>query len=271
MKPLPQFFALLRFHACASPWIWVFPIAFGMQPIIHFWGAGNNWGNLTIALLGSNMMWITPILFAATVFIPELFVGMQGTTPQTHPMAQGFSAEFLLTRAVDRPVIFRSRVVFYWILALIPVLVLLALAAWRPSISIEIPLKSPGSGAMYLQSLPGAFVAKTTKTTEVITSPTGRLAIAGTLALVSVLFTAFGQGFVFAISRFKFKRWIFYTVFIGGIVSPILLMFANQERSFENLIFLILNHPVAAVGLTGLFVGAAWLFSSARAKMIEYP
>jgi len=229
------------------------------------------WRDLSVPLSGASMMWITPMIFAASVFIPELFVGMQGTTPQTQQMAQSFSTEFLLTRAVDRPAVFRARAALYWVLILIPVLVLLALAAWRPSISIEVPLKPPGSGAVYLQSLPGAAVAKTTKATEIITSPTGRLAIAGVLALVAVWFASFWQGLVFAIARLKFKRWIFYTVFIGGIASPMLLVFVDQGRSLENPIFFILNHPIAAVGITGLFVGATWIFSSARARMIEYP
>ena len=34
---------------------------------------------------------------------------------------------------------------------------------------------------------------------------------------------------------------------------------------------LILKHPLAAVGLTGLCVVAGWVFSAARAKTIEYP
>lgn len=270
MKSLPQFFALLRFHACASPWIWVFPVTLGIQPFISLMSR-DNWGDLTIALLGFSIMWITPLMLAAMVFTPEMFGGMQGTTLQTQQMAQMSSAEFLMTRAVNRPMVFRSQAALYWILVLLPVVVLLTLAAFRPSLSIEIPLKPPGASAMYLQNLPGATVAKTTKTTEVITSPTGRIAIAGTMALASVLFAAFGQGFVFAINRFKFKRWIFYTVFIGGIVGSPVQMFFRLDHSFESLVFYILNHPIAAVGLTGLFVGAVWVFSSARARMVEYP
>lgn len=270
MKPLQQFFALLRFHACASPWIWIFPVAFGMQSCISLM-TRENWGNLTVALAGSSMMWITPMMLASMLFIPELFVGMQGTTQQTQQMAQSFSTEFLLTRAVDRPAVFRARAALYWVLVLLPVMLLPVLSLWKPSISIAVSLTPPGSGAVYLQNLPGAAVTKTTKTTEVITSPTGRLAIAGALALVAVLFASFWQGFVFAIAHLKFKRWIFFTVFIGGIAGFPLLMFAGQERSLEKLIFLIMNHPVAAVVLTGLVVAAAWAFSAARAKVIEYP
>lgn len=269
MKPLQQFFALLRFQAFASPQIWIFPVAFGLQPCISLM-VGDTWRGLTIALSTSSMMWMGPMMIAAFLFTPEVWTGAPGTGLQTQQSLQGFSADFLLTRAVDRPVIFRARAALFWLLIAVPALILLALAAWKAPISIEVPLQPPGVGAFYLEALPGASVTKTTKTTETITSPAGRLAIVSAMGLLSLVTAAFWQGFVFAICRLKFKRWVFFACVILVIGSPFFVI-KGRSHFLENLIFLILRHPVAAVGLTVIFVAAAWAFSAARAKRIEYP
>jgi len=216
------------------------------------------------------MLFMIPMMIAAFVFIPELWTGMTGANQQAQQNLQGCSADFLLTRAVDRPVVFRARATLYWILILLSAVILLALASRKPSVSMEVPLKPPGAGMVYLETLPGAFVAKATESTETIFLPAGRLAIAGTLVLLSIACSAFWQGFVFAISGLKFKRWIFFAAVIGVSCSPFVLL-AGGNHFLENLVFLILKHPVAAVGLTGIFVAAAWAFSAARAKRIEYP
>jgi hypothetical protein len=249
----------------------MFPIAFGVQACIPFM-FGDPWRNLDHADTFSIMMWMLPMLVAMTWFTPELSGISPGTCVQAKQNFQGFSPDFLLTRAIDRPMVFRARGALFWIVVLLPAIVLLALAAWKPAISIEVPLQPPGAGAVYLETLTGASITKTNKTTEVITSPTGRLVIAGTMGLLSIVFASFWQGFFFAIQGLKFKRWIFFAVVVAAIGSPFLMIVGvGRSHSLENLIFLILRHPIAAVGLTGLGVAAAWVFSAARAKTIEYP
>lgn len=272
MKPLQQFLTLLRFHATASPWIWIFPVAFGLQPCIMMM-VGDNWRDLAISLSSAPMLWMTPVLVAVFIFTPELFAGVRSTTPQTQQQVQSFSAEFLLTRPVDRSVLFQARVALYWILVLLPVVLLLALAIWRPAVNIEVPLKPPGSGAIYLENLPGATITRTTKSTMVITSPTGRLAIAGCVSLLAIGLAAFWQSFVFFISRLRFARPIFWAVFMIGIAGTPWLMIGHHNRRhwLEGLIFWVLDNSVAAIGATALIVGLSWIYSSARSKTIEYP
>ena len=231
----------------------------------------DNWYRLDLVLPSTIVMWMIPMMVAAFVFTPELWTGMQDSSLQAQQNLQGFSPDFLLTRAVDRPVVFHARAALFWILVLLPAIILLGLAAWKPSISIEAPLNPPGAGTVYLEALPGASVTKTTKSTETITSPTGRLAIAGVMVLLSAVCATFWQVFFFAIISLKFKRWIFYTVVIGMIASPFLMIGSGHGQSLENLILLILRHPIAAAGIVGIFVAAAWAFSAARAKRIEYP
>lgn len=133
---------------------------------------GDTWWGLSMVLSTSSMMWMGPMMIAAFLFTPEVCT-FSGSGLQTQQSLQGFSTDFLPTRAVDRPVIFRARAALFWMLILVPALILLTLAAWRAAISIEVPLQSPSAGAVYLETLPGAFIGKTTKSTETITSPTG--------------------------------------------------------------------------------------------------
>jgi hypothetical protein len=268
MKPFQQFFALLRFQASAAVPLLLGPIL-GWWPCIYLM-SGDNWWGLSHPIFCVTYLLLISMLMAMFTFAPELRAGMPGTTLQPQQNLQGFSADFLLTRAIDRPVVFHARAALFWILILFPVIGMLGLAAWKPAISIEVPLNPPGVGTMYLETLPGASVTKTTKTTETITSPAGRFAIAWVMGLFAVVLAAFCQGFVFAINGLKFKRWIFYTVLYGGIFGATSVPLWGQVRP-ENLVFLILKHPLAAVGLTGLGVAAAWAFSAARAKTIEHP
>ena len=270
MKPFQQYIALLRFQALSFFMLCMFPITIGWIPCSTLM-ATRNWGNLNTPILCAVYLLLIPMLMAMNLFSPELQAGIPGTLLRTQQNTHGFSPDFLLTRAIDRANIFRARATLYWIAILLLPAFLIGLAAWKPSINIDVPLQPPGSAKVYLEALPGASVTMTTKTQETITSPTGRLAIAGAMGLIGILLAAICQGFVFAIKGIKFKRLIFYTVLIGGMFFSTGLLLWGDHRLPENILLLVLNHPIAGTGLTALFVAAANMFSAAKAKMIEFP
>ena len=150
MKPFPQFLALLRYHSTASPWIWILPFAFGLQPLILI-GMSTNWRSLSLPLSSVSMISIAPLLVASFVFAMEkMFGDNRWLTGQTHQQMQTFSGDFLLTRAIDRAALFRARVVLYWLLIALPFVCLFVLVLWRPALRIEMPLKTPNLADFYL-------------------------------------------------------------------------------------------------------------------------
>jgi hypothetical protein len=272
MKPLPQFFALLRYHATASPWIWVLPFAFGIQPLIMI-GMGSNWRSLNMTVSSLSILTTAPLMIASFVFaVEKMFGDNRWLTGQTHHQVQSFSGDFLLTRAIDRVALFRARVAFYWLLIMLPFVVLLALVLWRPELRIELPLKTTDLADFYLSHLPGAEITKTTKSTQVVTSPHGNVALGAALTLFGLAAGAIWQSFVFVILPWRFRRAVFYAVFLGGVMSgPLLIRGSSTVGGPEYAVIWTMNHlAICAVGVLILAFGS-YLFSASREREVEYP
>jgi hypothetical protein len=274
MKPLPQFFALLRYHAFASPWIWVFPFAFGMQPLILI-GMGAHWSSLGVPLSSLTMLTIAPMFIASFVFaVEKIFAGTPWLTGQTHQQIQTFSGDFLLTRAIDRPVLFRARVALYWLLIALPFVILLVMVLWRPALEIEMSLKKPNLADFYLSHLPGAEITRTTKSTQVMTSPYGNVALAAAMTVIGLAAGAVWQSLVFVIVRFPFRRELFFGLFFGSILTGPFLMRSSSGDSagfLEQAILWIMSHLVWCTAGILLLAVASYFFSALRDRKLEYP
>lgn len=274
MKSHRQFLALFRYHAFASPWIWIFPLSFGSQSFIALM-AGASWRSLSAPLSSVGMLIFVPMMIAAFVFaVEKVFVGTPGLTAQTHQQIQTYAGDFLLTRAIDRPVLFRARTALYWMLILVPLLALIVMTMWRPELSIEVPLKAPTNAEFYLAQLPGAEVTKTTKSTQVITSPQGRVILAGAIALLGIGAAAFWQVVLYLILPFRFRKWIFWGLFtLGVFAAPLLMIFSprNEIGHFELLVLWMMHHAVPCLSVVALLVVVGYFFCAARDREMEYP
>lgn len=273
MKPLQQFLALYRYNAFASPWIWVFPVTFGVQPCMMLM-MGSTMSSLTLLLGSVSMLLILPIMVAAFVFAGDkLLAGTPGLTPQTSQQIQTFAGDFLLTRAVDRPVVFQSRMALYWTLILVPLVAVIGLTLWRPELSLSVPLKAPSTASLYLAHLPGAVVSKTTEHSQVITSPYGRVVLAGVLALIGAASAAFAPILIYAILPLRWRKWIFWILFTGAVFLPV-LMIGNAGKNvggFERLVLWIMQNPVTGTVAVAVLAAVGFAFCAARDREVEYP
>lgn len=284
MNSRQQFLALFRYLSFSSPWIWIFPVSFGVQPAIMF-AVDTAWGSLGVPLASTAMLFTVPLIIAAFVFAPErYFSGTPGLTPQTNQQIQTYSGDFLLTRAIDRPVLFRSRTALFWALVLLPCALLFAVASWRPSLSVELPLKSPAIAEYYLQNLPGAEVVRTTKSTRVIASPRGKLALATGLSLASVCAAAAAQFAIYALLPLRWRKWIFWALSLGGMLflqSISIPLFGGrffgarwpggQTSWIEVGVLWMGRHLGASLVLVAVCALGACLFAANRDKKVEYP
>lgn len=216
-----------------------------------------------------------PLLVASMIFAAEkMFVGAAGLTTQTNQHVQSYSADFLLTRAIDRPILFRARAVLYWILIGLPLLVLLVLTIWRPALQIEMPLKAPNHADYYLSHLQGAEIIKTTSSTQVVGTPYGNVELAVTMVMFGLAAAAIWQAVVFCILKVPFRRFIVMGVFMGSIAAGPFLIGRSIDGSIsrsEATIIWAMNHPVVCgVMVLGLTV-AGYFFCAARDRQLEYP
>jgi len=274
MKTSQQFFALLRYHATASPWLWFVPFAFGMQPLLII-SMGSNWNSLVMPTTSLMMLTVSPIIVASYVFAADrIFLGAPGSAMPAPQHAQSYSSDFLLTRAIDRPVLFQARTVLFWILIILPFLALLGLAIWRPAMEIELPLKLPNRAEFYLSHLPSADIAKTTKSTQIVTSPYGNIALAASMILFCLAASAIWQAVVFAILKLPFRKIIVFGVFFCGIVAGPFLMPRSSDSTVSNpetAVIWVMNHfAISALIVLGLAL-ASYFFCAARDRQLEYP
>jgi hypothetical protein len=274
MKSSQQFSALFRYHALASPWIWLVPIAFGLQPAFLIL-IGANWVSLTLPMTSLMMMTASPLMVASFVFAADkIFLGTPGLTTQTNQQAQTYSSDFLLTRAIDRPILFRARSVLYWLLVGLPFLLLLALAIWRPALQIEMPLKSPNHAEYYLSHLPGAEIIKTTKSTQVVGSPYGNIGLAVSMVMFGLAAAAIWQAVVYLIVKLPFRKFIVFGVFMGSIAGGPFLMRRGSDTSISNpeaTVIWVMNHQILCAAIVLGLAAASYFFCAARDQKLEYP
>lgn len=272
MKPPRQFLALFRYNAFASPWIWVFPFAFGLQPCVSLM-ASSSWRSLDTPLAPLMVWAFLPMMMAALVFAGDrLFAGTPGLTPQTYQQIQTFAGEFLLTRAIDRPAVFRSRFALYWTLILLPLFLVLALTVLRPEISLSVPLKSPEKAEWYLSQLPGATVTGTTGTVKIISSPHGRVGLGIALVLLGTACATVWPAFIYAILPLRWRKVIFWGLFSVLIFLPVGMILISKGRGgMERTVLWVMNHgAICAFAAIGLAI-ASYFFCASRDREVEYP
>lgn len=244
MKTSSQFWTLFRFHALASPWIWVMPLALGFQ---GFFGMTRYYGNLESALIFFNQISWIPLILAAMVFLPEFFLGGAWTTAQTQQQVQTFGADFMLTRAVDRSCVFRTRGALFWCIIGIAVVSWIAVAAFTPAFTLELSSRSGAAqnADYYLRHLPGSFIEKTAQNGDItIKAPLGNLQIKVLMGAVALLVSAVWLVLLPLISRLSQRRWIYWGVFIAGVaVMPFISILGRSPLE-----------PVFVLGVANLSV-----------------
>ncbi len=259
MKTPSQFWTLFRFHAFASPWIWVMPLALGFQ---GFLGMTRFYGDLDSALIFFNQLSWIPLILAAMIFLPEFFLGGYWTTAQTQQQVQTFGADFILTRAVDRSCVFRVRGAIFWCMIGAAVVCWIAVAAFKPAFTLELSSRSGAAqnAAYYLQHLPGGFVEKTAQNGDVtIKAPYGNLQLKLLMGAVAVSVSSVWLIFLPLISRLPHRRWIYGGIFILGVFGLSFLPILGRSPL----------EPALVLGLGNLsLVGAAALILAVGGQLL---
>jgi hypothetical protein len=235
MNPIKQFCALVKFQALVNPFVFFYVIAvFGMP----FWlsrsfaSLHNYHPSLEVLLMNTNLFFVGFI--GVMVLAPELFQYGASAAMWTS------GTEFVLTRAVDRPIYFRARSAFYYALVLMVPLISLVEASVHPELIIN--EYSRTARQEILAQIPNSVAGLADKRgdSNEITLPSGNLQVAA-WHVAMVLCTAMGTQILIAlIYPLKYRRWIFYAVYIGVIFVPLFFLpshSSNSAPSREELTF----------------------------------
>ena len=213
MKTLRPILLLFRYQSSLMPWIWVFPLSYaipGLFPQAKFYY------NLEImSSMLSQMMWV-PLMLAAYVFGSGLMMGNKLSGSAGGAQMAYFSSEFILTRAVDKSAVYWSRVLLYWCLTLVPILLWLLVASYSPSFKIEV---RPQNLEHYLNAFPHSYVTSDKDTKAIlITVPFGNYYKTLGMAAAALIIAMAGQLAVLAIAGLNHRRWWFWGLFAGTMI-----------------------------------------------------
>ena len=222
MNKIKQFWALLKFQMAINLLIILMPLIFIMGYIPYLTRSPGHAYNLAYLLSNQNIFFVGFI--AIMLLAPEVM--RSATTSCVWPTG----TEFLLTRAVDRRLVFRARslLVYLGILA-VPVAMFL------------FALKSPGlqlaeynkiSYRQVVNQLAGSIPAPAEKDgrSEKITIPNGNTLVESWHIWQFLCVAVCTQVFVLLIYPLKYRRFILWGTYLGCIFVPLIISILSISR-----------------------------------------
>lgn len=216
MNTAKQFWTLLKFQPSINPFIFFMPLMFAMPLYMkYFTGSIAHDYHPSLDLLLSNQNLFFVGFIGAMWLAPEVLqLGAANLMWYT-------GTEFLLTRAVDRHILYRARVAFFYFLILVVPLATFLFALKNPDLQIAEYHKI--SHQQILNQISGSIPAPTDKhgRSEEITIPNGNVLVEAWHLWIFLL-TAIGtQVLIFLLYPLKYRRFIFWGIYIGIIFIPL--------------------------------------------------
>jgi hypothetical protein len=269
MNKTKQFWSLFKFQTTVNPFIIFMPLMFAMPLYIKYiTGSFGHDYHPSLDLLLSNQN----LLFVG--FIGVLLLAPEVVQSGAANAMWSSGTEFLLTRAVDRHLLFRARVAFFYLLILtIPFATLLA--ALKNS-DLQIDEYHKISHQAVLSQIPGSIPAPDDKygRTQEITIPNGNALVESCHLWISLI-TAMGtQVLIFLIYPLKYRRFIFWAIYLGVIFIPLLSLRNSTSRdeklsSDEIFFFSFVAHQPLFWFLTALALILGQLWCERRFARLE--
>jgi hypothetical protein len=236
-----QFVSLFAFQAKLNPYIWFMMLILAAPSLLVHSSFKNYHENLSSLLDAPNLFFVG--IFGLWILAPEMAqTRWAGTTSSMG------SLEFLLPLAINRRVLYRSRVtLFYLVVLLIPVVMLL-LALRSPNL-VATEYAKPARVAC-LNSVPGSVLQPdpSGSTSPLLHLPGGKVLV-GEWHLWMFMAAAFLSQMAFCfLFPLKHGKAIFYTLFLGMVMVPLAIDLMRVTHDFfpftERLFFIFAGHQV---------------------------
>jgi hypothetical protein len=257
MTTFKQFLTLFRFQSTVNPYIWFMPLAFATTlfiPYIHGLVPGNYHPGFTSLFSNQNLFFIA--IFGTSILAPEKYQFGNSAL-----MSSYFGNEFLLTRAVDRPIVYRAKIALLYLLVLaIPLLGIAQSVRNRDLIVTEY---SKPVQQLCLAQVPGSSLLppdRDHRAPTLIAIPNGNVWVAEWNLWVFVTAALTMQLLIILLYPYRRGKVVFWIVYFGFILVPLfdLVHFARNDPTVnEELFFAFAGHPwLAGILTTAVFISA---------------
>ncbi len=255
-----QLWALLKFQAAITPFAFIilmplvlampYYMTFVMRLMGHDYHPGFN-------QLLSNQNLIFVGLIGVMLLVPEVM--RTAATSAQWPTG----TEFLLTRAVDRNLVFRARAILFYVIILAIPLCVFPFAVVNPSLQIAEYNKI--ARRQVLDQMAGSMAAPADKDglPGNLTIPNGNPLVESWRLWTILCVAIVVQLLIFLICPLKWRRYIFWAVVAGIIFIPMSPAFTNKSDglSIDEAMFLFFAAHQALIWLVTivmLFLGQLW-------------
>jgi hypothetical protein len=248
MNTAKQFWTLVKFQFLLYPVLWFLPMIIGVSSLVPFLIKGNSAYHSSLSFYFStsqNFFFVG--IFGSMIIAPEKFqfnrmrasMGISGT-------------EFFLTRAIDRPVLYRAKA--FLLYALILLLPLGTAIYFLPSPELVVRETSKIATQQVLDHIPGSqlSVQSNRYLQPNITLPYGKVLIAESHVWVLLLAIMLLQLLVALLSPYKFGKPLFWGLCYLGLFGPVFFPLFEIERGIanpssptENLFYFFVGHQPA--------------------------
>ena len=251
MNKTKQFWALFKFQTTVNPFILFMPLVFGIPLLIPLLTSSltkSYHAPLETQLMIQNLFFVG--FFGVMLIAPEKFQFGGSNVSSAY-----FGTEFLLTRAIDRPVLYRAKATLLYLLVLIIPLLTILHSLKEPDLIVDEYSKPVQQEC--LRQVPGSTLmpAESKKSPrDTISIPRGNVLVTE-WQFWSFLVTAIALQLLLALLYpFKYGKFVLWLLFFGMIFVP---MFAevhsigNQTVSlYETLFFSFSAHQLLFWSLT---------------------
>jgi hypothetical protein len=218
MNTTKQFWALFKFQATVNPTIWILPLVFALPLYLPYitnaYSSGYHPGFFSL-FMNQNLIFVG--IFGTMIMAPEKFqFGASNLT------ASYSGNEFILTRAIDRPVFYRAKAaLLYSVVLALPVTSLvhsvgdpdLIVSEYSKNVQRECLASVPGSMLMGSenQKIPPSLIA----------IPRGNVLVAEWQFWLLLIAAMALQLLIPLLYPFKYGRVAFWAIFFGLILVPL--------------------------------------------------
>lgn len=261
MNATRQFWALFKFQAFVNPANFILIFIFAIPILVELTSGQRTFHtSLEFALPYQNLYFI--LFWGPMLLLPETFTwGNAGTNA---------ISDFILTRAVDRRQVIRSRVaLLYAFILIVPVGTLLA-GLVSPSLILD---EFENKHLAILANVPGSFAVKTNDYgAATLNLPHGHVQVAAWHVAIIALSAMALQATLFFLQPFKRRLIFFAAIAAGAVVYPLYSLGDSMKNltptSDELGFFFMVNHAWAFwVVLIALFLGLQFWCERRFARM----
>jgi hypothetical protein len=270
MTTAKQFWALFKFQTAINPFIWIMPLAFGVPLLLPLF-VGSFWKDyhpgFTSLLSNQNMFFIG--IFGAMVMAPERFQFGAANLVTTY-----YGSEFLLTRAIDRPVLYRAKAATLYLLILILPCNGVANSLRNPDLVVSEYAKAVQQAC--ISQVPGSTLQHNKwdqpDRPSLIAIPRGNVLIAEWQMWVFLAATMVLQLSILVLYPFKYAKAIFWVFFLGLTLVPLFDLTSlrtNLPTVNDSLFFNFAGHQLIFWGATAFVFLASQLWCERRFASLE--